>query len=176
MRYRDDKQMGKVYVYAPADRDKVPGLEKIGVDVLGPEFTPERLRVLARGRREQVKVFLMDKATIDAFGNAYADEALWAARIHPKARVNELSADALLRLHGAMIAVLSEARDEVAARKPPLDAKVRDFLVVRNKKGAPCPRCGAPVRVLGVLGHDAFFCAVCQPDEKGRGLVDWRRA
>lgn len=175
MRFRDDKQMGKVYVYPPAARDEVPGLGAVGVDVLGPEFSLERLRALAKGRREQIKVFLMDKTTLDAFGNAYADEALWAARIHPKARVNELNAEALERLHGAMIAVLREARDEVAARRPPLDAKVRDFLVVRNRKGAPCPRCGAPVRVLGVHGHDAFFCAVCQPDDKGRGLVDWRR-
>lgn len=176
LRFRDEKQMGKVYLYPPAQRDRVPGLDRVGVDVLSPEFTLERLRDLARGRREQVKGFLMDKAALDAFGNAYADEALWAAGVHPKARVNELNPEALARLHTAMISVLTEARDEVARRQPALDAKVRDFLAVRNRKGQPCPRCGAPIRVVGVNGHDAFFCASCQPDLKGRGFVSWGSA
>ena len=80
-----------------------------------------------------------------------------------------------MRLHTAMVAVLSEARRLVAERKPLLDEKVRDFLRVRNRKGEPCVVCETPIRAAGVRGHDAFFCPTCQPEKRARGFVDWSK-
>ncbi|MDP2306478.1 MAG: DNA-formamidopyrimidine glycosylase family protein [Pseudomonadota bacterium] len=174
LRYRDDVQMGKVYLVPAGDLASVPGLLPVGIDVLGPAFTRERLGELVKKRREQVKVFLKDKNTIDSFGSAYADETLWEAGLHPKATTSTLSREQLDRLHAAMVKVLREAREEIARRDPPLDEKVRDFLAVRNRGGEPCPRCGAKIRSAGVHGHDAFFCPVCQPDLGGKGALDWR--
>jgi formamidopyrimidine-DNA glycosylase len=45
---------------------------------------------------------------------------------------------------------------------------------VRNRHGAPCPRCGTKIRKAGVHGHDAFFCPACQPETRKTGIVDWR--
>ena len=176
LRYRDDKQMGKVYLLDPADRAKVPRLGTIGVDVLGPGFTHAAFRALAKKRRDQVKLFLLDKTQLDSLGNAYADEALFAAGVHPKARVRDLDAAAVDRLRDAIVEVLTQAAAEVELRAPPLDVKVRDLLKVRNRKGEPCAVCGEKIRVAGVRGHDAYFCGVCQPDAKGRGFIDWRKA
>ncbi len=175
LRYRDRKQMGKVYISATAKRSRVPGLAKVGIDVLSADFTFQAFEAIAKKRRDQVKLFLLDKTALDAFGNAYADEALFAAGIHPKARVRELSPEQLQQLHRAIVDTLQGACDIVRQRKPALEDKIRDFLKVRNRKGEPCPQCGAPIRVAGVRGHDAFFCAVCQPDAKGRGFVRWTR-
>ncbi|RME21516.1 MAG: endonuclease VIII, partial [Deltaproteobacteria bacterium] len=176
LRYRDREKMGKVYVIAAGDDGRVPGLQPVGLDVLDADaFSFDAFAALARKRRDQVKLFLMDKAAIDSFGNCYADEALFAAGIHPKARVRELGDDQLRRLHAAMQRVLGEARDEIARRDPPLPDKLRDFVKVRNRKGQPCPACGDTIRVVGVRGNDAFFCPTCQPDTRGRGFVDWRR-
>lgn len=175
LRYRDDVDMGKVYLYPPSQLDQVPGLAKIGVDVLGPDFTLEALRGLLKGKREQIKVFLLDKSALDALGNAYADEALFAAGLHPKARAGGLSEPQIAALHAAIRDTLRSACEEVERRAPPLDEKVRDFLSVRNRKGKPCPRCGTTIRTVGVHGHDAFFCPQCQPDEAGKGFVDWRK-
>ncbi|APR79677.1 Formamidopyrimidine-DNA glycosylase [Minicystis rosea] len=177
LRYRDDVQMGKVYVIEAGRWDQVPGLAAIGVDVLDPKaFTRPAFRALAKKRKDQVKVFLMDKAALDAMGNAYADEVLWEARLHPKTFVRSLSEAEIDALHDAIVKVLSNARDEIARRAPPLDQKLRDFLVVRNRHGEACPRCGAKIRKAGVHGHDAFFCPECQPDERGAAIVDFRRA
>lgn len=175
LRYRDDVQMGKVYVARTEDRAKVPGLAKLGVDVLGPAFTKEAFRALAKTRRDQAKVFLLDKSALDAMGNAYADEVLFEAQIHPKTMVKKLDAAALDRLHDAIVRVLANASAEVQRRAPPIDQKVRDFLAVRNRHGEPCPRCGTTIRRAGVHGHDAFFCPVCQPDDRGSAIVDWRK-
>src|ERR671935_232686 len=56
---------------------------RLGVEPLGPDFTAEALRALARGRRAPVKSFLLTQERIAGVGNIYADEALFRARIHP---------------------------------------------------------------------------------------------
>ena len=154
----------------------MPGLLPVGIDVLDPSFTVEELRRRAKGRREQVRVWLMDKAAFDGFGNAYADEVLWAAGLHPKLPVTKLDAPSFIRLHAAMVSVTRDSIDTIAALRPATDEKIRDFLAVRNRGGEPCRRCGATIRAAGVHGHDTFFCPTCQPDVAGKGFVDWRRA
>ena len=104
LRFRDDVQMGKVYLIPAGDWAVVPGLAVVGVDVLDPKvFTRSAFRELASKRRDQAKVFLMDKAALDALGNAYADEVLFEARIHPKAFVRSLSPEQVDGLHDAIV-------------------------------------------------------------------------
>jgi len=172
--YRDDVQMGKVYIIERDAWQLVPGLSTIGVDVLSPAFTLDALRTLAKKRRDQVRVFLMDKSALDAFGNAYADEVLWEAKIHPKTMVQKLTPEDLERLHAAIVSVMRHAVDTIAERKPALDEKLRDFLKVRNRHSEKCPRCGDTIRRAGVHGHDTFFCPTCQPETRKTGIVSWK--
>ncbi len=176
LRYRDDVAMGKVYVMPRASLDTIPGFAPIGVDVLdASRFTREAFRDVAKKRRDQVKVFLMDKTALDAMGNAYADEVCWAAGLHPKRRVASLTPTEVDALHDAIVTVLREARDVIRQRMPPLDEKVRDFLKVRGRAGEPCPRCATTLRSAGVHGHDAEFCPTCQVDVGETAIVDWRK-
>ena len=172
MRYLDDKQMGKVYLTAPGKWEAIPGLGAAGVDVLSADFTPERFATLVAKRRDQVRVFLLDKSAIDSLGNAYADEVLFEAGIHPKTWCRSLSSDDVARLQASIVKVLREATEEVARRGEPTEVKVRDFLKVRLKE--KCPRCGGKIRRAGVRGMDAYFCPRCQPETRA-GLVDWRK-
>jgi formamidopyrimidine-DNA glycosylase len=172
LRYLDDKQMGKAYVAASGDWAQVPGLVEPGVDVLSSDFTLERFAALVARRRDQVRVFLLDKSALDSLGNAYADEVLFEARLHPKTWCRSLGPDDVARLHGAIVKVLQEAAQEIERRGEPTEVKVRDFLKVRMKE--TCPRCGAKLRRAGVRGMDAYFCPHCQPATRA-GLVDWTK-
>jgi formamidopyrimidine-DNA glycosylase len=172
LRYLDDKVMGKAYLLANDDWKAIPGMQTGGVDILSQEFSRERFVSLLKHRRDQVRVFLLDKKALDSLGNAYADEVLFAAGIHPKTWCRSLSHDDAVRLHDAIVAVMREAVDEVRRRDEPIEKKVRDFLKVRMKE--TCPRCGAKIRTAGVKGMDAYFCPHCQPETRP-GLVDWRR-
>jgi formamidopyrimidine-DNA glycosylase len=172
LRYLDDKKMGKAYLMAPGDWGSIPGLQSGGVDVLSPEFTPERFFSLLKHRRDQVRVFLLDKKALDTIGNAYADEILFEAGIHPKTWCRSLGHDEALKLHQAISAVMREAAEEVARRGEPIEVKVRDFLKVRLR--SDCPRCGTKLRTAGVKGMDAYFCPKCQPATRP-GFVDWTR-
>lgn len=176
LRYRDDVQMGKFYVIARGAWERVPGLATIGVDVLDPAaFTRDTFSALARKRRDQVKIFLMDKAALDSMGNAYADEVLWEAKLHPKRMVRSLQAEELQRLFEAIPSVLAHAGRVITERRPSTDEKLRDFLHVRGRSGEPCHRCGAKLRTARVHADDSVFCPICQPDVRGTAIVDWRR-
>jgi formamidopyrimidine-DNA glycosylase len=172
LRYLDDKSMGKAYLIATDDWKAIPGMQTGGIDILSPEFTRERFVSLLKHRRDQVRVFLLDKKALDSIGNAYADEILFAAGIHPKTFCRSLSHDDGVRLHDAIVTVMAEAVAEVAKRSEPIEVKVRDFLKVRRKE--TCPRCGGKLRTAGVKGMDSWFCPHCQPATRA-GLVDWTR-
>ena len=172
LRYLDDKNMGKAYLIATDDWKAIPGMQTGGLDILSPEFTRERFVSLLKHRRDQVRVFLLDKKALDSIGNAYADEILFAASIHPKTFCRSLSHDDGVRLHDAIVSVMKEAVAEVASRGEPIEVKVRDFLKVRRKE--TCPRCGGKLRTAGVKGMDSWFCPHCQPATRA-GFVDWTR-
>ena len=127
LRYLDDKSMGKAYLITANDWKAIPGMQTGGVDILSPEFTRERFVSLLKHRRDQIRVFLLDKKALDSLGNAYADEVLFEAGIHPKTWCRALSHDDGVRLHDAIVKVMTEAVAEVARRAEPIDKKVRDF-------------------------------------------------
>jgi formamidopyrimidine-DNA glycosylase len=172
LRYLDDKKMGKAYLIASDDWKAIPGMQTGGIDILSPEFSRERFVSLLKHRRDQVRAFLLDKKALDSLGNAYADEVLFEAGIHPKTWCRSLGHDEAVRLHDAIVSVMRAAAEEVARRGEPIEVKVRDFLKVRLK--AECPRCGSKIRTAGVKGMDAYFCPKCQPATRA-GLVDWTR-
>jgi formamidopyrimidine-DNA glycosylase len=176
LRYGDEKRMGKVYFAGEGAREGIPGWREQGVDILSPGFTREVFEQLLAGRRDQVRVFVMDQSALSAIGNAYADEVLFAAGIHPKTPCPRLDADRRGRLFDAIRGVIAWGIDEVERAGRPLEDKVRNHVRVRNRLGEPCPVCGTNIRRVGVLGYDSFFCPRCQPAEGtlgGKQGIPW---
>jgi formamidopyrimidine-DNA glycosylase len=173
LRYGDEKRMGKVYLVREGSREGIPGWREQGLDILSPAFTREAFERFIAGRRDQARVFVMDQSVMSAVGNAYADEILFAAGIHPKTPCSRLTEERRGRLYDAIRSVIAWGIDEVERAGRPLEDKVRDHVKVRNRLGEPCPACGTTIRRVGVLGYDSFFCPQCQPAE---GTVGGKRA
>ena len=176
LRYGDEKRMGKVYLVREGSREGIPGWREQGLDILSSAFTREAFERLIAGRRDQVRVFVMDQSAMSTVGNAYADEILFAAGIHPKTPCSRLSEERRGRLYDAIRSVIAWGIDEVERAGRPLEEKVRDHVKVRNRLGEPCPVCGTTIRRVGVLGYDSFFCPRCQPADGtlgGKRAIPW---
>ena len=118
LQYLDEKRMGKVYVAAAADEAKIPVYGQLGLDVMSPAFTREAFGKVAARRRDQVRAFVMDKRALASVGNAYADEILFAARIHPKTFCNKLDAGGAGRaVHGDRTGAARRHRRDPPARR-----------------------------------------------------------
>jgi formamidopyrimidine-DNA glycosylase len=174
LQYLDDKRMGKVYVARAADEATIPIYGQLGADVLSPAFTRDALAALIGKRREQVRAFLMDKRALASIGNAYADEILFAAGLHPKTFCNKLTPADVDALHAAIGRVLTDAIAEIRKRDEPIEVKVRDFLKVRGRDGKPCLVCGTTLRAVRVGDGDACFCPHCQRETR-KLFVNWTR-
>jgi formamidopyrimidine-DNA glycosylase len=174
LHYGDEKSMGKVYLCPAGSFESIPGYLTQGIDVTTTAFTFEAFSALISKKRCQARVFIMDQTCLSAIGNAYADEILFEARIHPKAPCYSLGPDRRRVLYEAIRSILAWGIEEVAKAGLPLEDKARAHMRVRGRAGENCPRCGQIIRRTGVLGYDSFFCPSCQPDLTGRGL-DWTR-
>jgi formamidopyrimidine-DNA glycosylase len=174
LRYADETRMGKIYVAHTAQEGDIPGYRELGVDLLSEAFTLARWRELCVGRRDQVRQFLMDKTALAAIGNAYADEILFAARIHPKTFCHRLKAEEVDGLYGAIRRTLAHAIAEITSRGAPIEVEVRDFLAVRGRARQPCRVCGTVLRAVRVGKGDSCFCPTCQPTER-KLFLDFRK-
>ena len=169
----DEQKMAKLYLAEPQRTRHIPRFDSQGVDILSATFTEEVFIALAaKHRRKQVRVFLNDHTILSAIGNAYADEILFEARIHPKTLVASLEST-LAGLFDAVGSTIRWGIEEVARAQQPIHIKVRDHMKVRNRKGVPCVRCGTTIRREGVRGYDVFFCPMCQPPTR-KSFIDWR--
>ena len=165
LRYRDDARMGKVYLLEGDDLERsVPGYADLGP---GPDDL-SGFAQRARSRGGDVRNLLMDQRVIAGIGNAYADEILWEAKLHPKRTVHSLSATELSALEDAIAKVIARGIDEVEAGMPPeLGTKVRGHMRVRGREGSPCPRCGSPIKRTRKGDDETYLCTACQPPPPG---------
>ena len=170
LRYRDDTRMGKVYLLeGEAPEAAVPGFAGLGPDAGGISAKDFVRRAQARGG--DVRNLLQDQRTLAGIGNAYADEILWEASLHPKRAVRSLSPAELRGLHAAIRHVLARAVDEVEAGTPPeLGVKVRAHMQVRGRAGTACRRCGSTIRRTRKGDDETDYCPSCQPPPPGQLL------
>jgi formamidopyrimidine-DNA glycosylase len=160
-------------VYVTSDVSTVPGVARLGVDPLSPDFTEERLAGLLAGQRAQVKGLLTDQSVLAGVGNAYSDEVLWEVGLSPFKPAGNLSEGDVARLHTALVDTLRAAvgrAEGLAAGK--LKAEKKSGLNVHGRAGLPCPRCGDTVREVSFADKALQYCPTCQTD--GKPLADRR--
>jgi formamidopyrimidine-DNA glycosylase len=170
LRYRDDKRMGKVHVVAlDDDLHDVHGFAQLGPDAGDFAWSEREFADRARATRRELRNLLQDQTFLAGIGNAYADEILWEAKLHPKRRVVTLSDEEMSRFYGSLRHVIARGTAEVEEGLPPeLGTKIRDHMQVRLQKGKPCPRCGTPIVKTRHGLDDMYLCPRCQLPPKGQ--------
>ncbi|GII99393.1 formamidopyrimidine-DNA glycosylase [Sediminihabitans luteus] len=170
----------RLAVHVVRAADDVPAVASLGVDPLGPGFTPEVLARVLAARNQQVKGALRDQSAIAGIGNAYSDEILHAARTSPFRMTRTYADDpaGVEALHGAVRSVLAEA---VAASSGKPAAELKDAkrrgMRVHGRTGQACPGwdgtpCGDVVHEVAFADRSLQYCPTCQTG--GRVLADRR--
>ena len=163
IRFRDIRKFGRVGLY-PGEPERFAAL---GPEPLDDAFTVRAFRDRLRRRKGRLKPLLLDQTFVAGVGNIYADEALWAARLHPLRSAASLHPADERRLHTELRRILAEAVvrrgssvDDYTA--PEGDGSMQERLLVYQRAGEPCPRCGRPIRRIVVGGRATHFCSWCQ--------------
>ena len=166
LRYADQRFMGRVYLVTPETLKDVPQFAEMGPDVLSPDLTEavyvERLHKFTG----MIKNIIVNHKFVAGVGNAYADEILWEAGIHPYRKRTQLTAKEERKLYAATRSVLEWAEPIVAEKMTEsLDySEWRDHLRVHRRGGLPCPRCGSTISEITAGQRITSFCRQCQGD------------
>ncbi len=167
LRYLDDKTMGQIYLAHTLAQ--VPDYATLGPEPL--EISLDEFRRRLRAYRGEIKGILTRGDFVAGIGNAYADEILWAARIHPYRKRTQLSAEEIENLYNAtrttLLAAIQQVRVEMGEA---IETKPRDFMSVHMKTGENCPRCGSTISLVGANQRVTNFCRTCQPGGLVKGM------
>lgn len=163
---------------------------RLGLEPFDPGFTAEHFWRQTRGRRTAIKALLLDQKRVAGVGNIYADEALFAARIHPARAAGALSKAQAAALREGVIDALRAGIDAKGASIDDfrhidgVSGSFQDRFTVHLRAGEPCLRCGAPIVKTVVAGRGTYVCERCQRPPRGakaaggaaRSLAALRRA
>lgn len=162
--FNDQRRLGAIWLLENATLVT----HKLGPEPLSQNFTPPVLAGLLHKHRIPVKAALLDQNLIAGIGNMYADEALFAARIHPLKKTHTLSTPEIQTLFYAIRDVLQSAIDSKGATvdtyiRPQGQLGTAQFnFKVAHRYAKPCPACGTTIQRILVRGRGTHFCPHCQ--------------
>ncbi len=167
LRLRDPRRFGAVLWtrQAAAEHELIAPL---GPEPLSDDFCGDYLFYHSRGKRQAVKLFVMDSHRVVGVGNIYANEALFMAGIRPRIAAGKISRQRYGLLAEAIKSVLSAAirqggttlRDFVNGAGQP--GYFQQQLKVYGRGGEPCERCGTTLKALRLGQRATCYCPACQ--------------
>jgi len=165
--FRDPRKFGAMWLV----EDKSTILGKLGLEPLEADFTPQLLAQRLKNRTAPIKALLCDQSLIAGVGNMYADEALFAARIHPVRLGKSLTEDEIERLHHAIqqvlrLAISNKGASIVNYYRPGGElGTAHSHFQVAHRGGKPCPVCSTQLKRIPIRNRGSYFCPCCQPKE-----------
>jgi formamidopyrimidine-DNA glycosylase len=141
----------------------------IARDPLDPAFDDDLFFAALARRVSGVKRVLLDQGVVSGVGNIYADESLWAARLHgerpsssiPKRRAREL----LAAVREVLDRALAEGGTSFDSQYVDVNGASGYFshsLNAYGRAGLPCPRCGTPMVREAFMNRSSHRCPRCQ--------------
>jgi formamidopyrimidine-DNA glycosylase len=150
--------------------DTVPTqVAHIARDPLDPAFDDRRFLASLARRNTGIKRALLDQTLISGVGNIYADESLWAARVHydqptstlSRARATTLLAEVRLVL-GRALAEGGTSFDAQYVNVNGASGYFSHSLNAYGQQGRGCPRCGRTIVRERFMNRGSHLCTFCQ--------------
>lgn len=165
--YVDSRHFGTFHLENKATYLENSGLKKLGLEPFNPKLTEEYLAHAWKHRTICIKTALLEQTVVTGIGNIYACEILFASRISPFQKVNQLTAPQLQKI----IVNCRQIMLEAIAMK---GTTIHTFNV-NNQKGLyfiqlkvyarqdkPCFNCRTLIIREKINGRGTFYCRHCQ--------------
>lgn len=166
LRFNDYRRFGRLRLFRDEELWQQKGLKELGPEPL--EISAKDFVSLAHGRPRMLKAALLDQSFVAGIGNIYADESLWAARLHPKRLTTSVSSAKLTELHRHIQRLLRLAIRKAGTSVDTYSGvngqpgSFQKYLKVYDREGTPCPRCKTKIVRRKLGSRSAHFCPKCQ--------------
>ena len=168
--FADARRFGFMGLIPTEQVDAHPWFAGLGPEPLGNAFSGAHLAEAFAGKKQTIKVSLLDQRIVAGLGNIYVCEALYRARISPLVAAGKLSKPRLETLAAVVRDVLTDAIEAGGST-------LREFanaeggqgyfqprFDVSGREGKPCAGegCTGVVKRLVQAGRSTFWCPSCQ--------------
>lgn len=169
--FNDQRKFGWMRLLPTVEVPEIDFMKKVGPEPLEDDFTVDKfISNILRRRQSTIKAVLLDQTVLAGVGNIYADETLFAAKIHPATLAGQISRTKLIKLYSELRRILAMAIAKGGSTdRNYVDAKGKkgsylEFAQVFRQNGQPCPRCGTIIEKIRVAGRGTHICPRCQID------------
>lgn len=165
--FNDVRKFGWVELVPTPEKHLHKFIASLGPEPLESRFSDFK-KALYRFPNAQIKAKLLDQHVLAGVGNIYADESLWAAKIHPQTKISTISEPKLKELFSHLQNVLNlsiKSGGSSSTNYIKVDGKTGSYLTFANvykKEGQPCAHCGTPLIRMVVAGRGTRLCPSCQ--------------
>ncbi len=165
----DPRRFGSVDLVATDELAEWAPFAAMGPEPLGDDFNAAHLKTALKGRKQAIKLCLLDQRIVAGLGNIYVCEALWRAGISPRKAGGRVTKPQLKQLVPAIREVLeasiqdggSSLRDYAAP-----DGELGYFATrfdVYGREGEDCRRDdGGTIKRFAQGGRSTWYCGKCQ--------------
>jgi len=166
LRFNDYRRFGRLRLYPDDELWQQAGLKLLGPEPL--EVTAEDFVDLCYRRPRMIKPALLDQNFLAGLGNIYADETLFAARLHPRRVTTSVSSRKLKELHGHIQRLLKQAIEKMGTSVDSYSGvngepgSFQKYLKVYGREDVECLRCGCWIVREKIGSRSAHYCPRCQ--------------
>lgn len=160
---------GKFLLVSDGNLASEPNTKDIAIDPFDEKFTLDYFSSLLKGKKTQIKAFLMNQKNVGGIGNMYMHDILFKANIHPQKKISDMSGEEVKLLYSSITEVLnlSRKRGAFAYESDFFGQKggfTMDYFLVGYKENQPCPVCGETIVSIKTGNTSTFICPACQKE------------
>jgi formamidopyrimidine-DNA glycosylase len=167
--FNDQRKFGWMRLLPTPEVEQLDFFKKVGPEPLAANFTAQDFAAcLNRRAKSGIKAVLLDQTVIAGVGNIYADESLWAAKIHPETKVQNIPSAQVKALYQELRKILQlsikmgGSTDRNYVNHEGKKGSYLTFANVFRRQGQPCPRCQTAIIKMRVAGRGTHICPRCQ--------------
>ena len=164
LRYHDVRKFGRMEVIEK--RDDYQDFKGLGPEPFDKRFNRKYCKEYLKGQKRPVKEILLDQGFCAGIGNIYADEILYASKIHPLTKGNRLNEEEISAMITNTRRILKEAvkagGTTIRSYTSSLGVTGRFQMSLRCHDRDTCPDCGQKIEKIRVGGRGTYYCPKCQ--------------
>jgi len=166
MRFHDPRRFGSILWQN--SNEQLNLLKHLGPEPLSYDFNDTCLYKSSRGKKKNIKAFIMDSNIVVGVGNIYASESLFLAGISPKRQAGKTSKNRYRILTKCIKKILLNAINNGGTTLNDfsnVDGEAGYFAQVLSVYGCnnmPCKRCDGTIKRIVQNQRATYYCPKCQ--------------
>ena len=163
VRYHDTRKFGRMIL--TKNLNDYNSLSKLGKEPF--EINKEELHNNLKSKLP-IKELLLDQSIMSGLGNIYVNEVLFASKINPLKKGEDISLDNCQSIIDNSVAILNKAIEyggttiKSYTSSLGVTGQYQNFLMVHKRQGEECKVCKSPIINIKVGGRSTYYCPKCQ--------------